>query len=82
MELTFAYQNGGCGKTLTKINDTMPHTWTVWGVCTRSVHSHIAIQEMSAVRYPLVIENYHISILGHRKHFQYVYYSNRIALQN
>ena len=40
------------------------------------------IQEIGVVRYPLVIENYHISILGHRKHFQYVYYSNRIALQN
>ena len=32
-----------------KINDTRPHTWIVWGVCTKSVHSHITIQEMSAV---------------------------------
>ena len=28
----------------------MPHTWIVWGVCTRNVHSHITIQEMSAIR--------------------------------
>ena len=34
----------------------MPHTWIVW-VDAQSVHNHIAIQEMSAVRYPLVIEN-------------------------
>ena len=34
----------------------MPHTWIVW-VDAQRVHSHIAIQEMSAVRYPLVIEN-------------------------
>ena len=27
----------------------MPHTWIVW-VYAQSVHSHIAIQEMSAVR--------------------------------
>ena len=23
--------NGGSDKTLTKTNDTMPHTWIVWG---------------------------------------------------
>ncbi len=42
----------GCGKTFERINDTMPHTWIVW-VYAQSVHSHIAIQEMSAVRRPL-----------------------------
>ena len=41
----------------------MPHTWIVW-VYAQNVHSHIATQEMSAVRHPLVFENYHISILG------------------
>ena len=29
---------------------------------------------MSVVRYPWFLRNYHISILGHRKHFQYVCY--------
>ena len=28
----------------------MPHTWIVWGIYAQIVHSHIAIQEMSAVR--------------------------------
>ena len=51
----------------------MPHTWIVW-VYAQTVHSHIAIQEMSAVRHPFAFENYHISIIGHRKHFQYVCY--------
>ena len=31
---------------------------------------HKTTQDMSAIRCPLVIENYHISILGLRKHFQ------------
>ena len=47
------YLQRGSDKTLTKINDTMPHTWIVW-VHAQKVHSHIAIQEMSAVRHPLV----------------------------
>ena len=34
----------------------MPHTWIVWGVYTKSVHSHIAIQEMSAVVILLVVK--------------------------
>lgn len=25
----------GCGKTLTEINDTMPHTYIVWVICTK-----------------------------------------------
>ena len=54
----------------------MPHTWIVW-VNAQTVHSHITIQEMSAVRHPLVFENYHISILGYRKHFQYVCYLSK-----
>ena len=29
VELTFVYQVGGCGKTLTTINDAIPHTWIV-----------------------------------------------------
>ena len=31
VELTLVYQVGGCGKTLTTINDAIPHTWIVWG---------------------------------------------------
>ena len=30
----FVYQVGGSDKTQAKINDAMPHTWIVWGVCT------------------------------------------------
>jgi hypothetical protein len=47
-------------KDLTKKNATMPHTWIVWGRYTRIVHNHIATQEMSAVRLPLGLENFHI----------------------
>ena len=36
----------------------------------RTVHSHIAIQEMSAVRHPLVFENCQIFYSGLRKHFR------------
>ena len=43
----------GCGKTLTEINDTMPHTYIVW-VYAQNVHSHIATQEMSVIRHPSV----------------------------
>lgn len=27
VELNFVYQVGGCGMTLTEINDAIPHTW-------------------------------------------------------
>ena len=48
-----------------------PHTWIVW-VYAQSVHSHITIQEMSAVRLPSCFENCQIFYLGLRKHFLYV----------
>ena len=51
----------GCGKTYARINDTMPHTWIVW-VYAQSVHSRIAIQEMSAVRYPIALKTVRFSI--------------------
>ena len=38
----------------------MPHTWIVWGIYAQNVHSHIATQEMSAVRKSLTSENFHI----------------------
>ena len=76
------YLQRGSDKTLTKINDTMPHTWIVWGIYARIVHSRIAIQEMSAVRYPTVLKTSTFSIKDCEKHFQYVCYSIRIALQN
>jgi hypothetical protein len=47
--MILVYLQEGCGKTYGRINDTMPHTWIVW-VYAQSVHSHIAIQEMSVVR--------------------------------
>ena len=31
VELTSVYLIEGCGKTYARINDTMPHTWIVWG---------------------------------------------------
>ena len=51
----------------------MPHTWIVWGIYAQSVRSHITTQEMSAIRSSICLENFHISILGLRKHFQYVF---------
>ena len=68
------YLQRGSDKTLTKINDTMPHTWIVWGIYARIVHSRIAIQEMSAVRYPTVLKTSTFSIKDCEKHFQYVCY--------
>ena len=61
VELNLAYQSEGCGKTRMKINDTMPHTWIVW-VYAQSVHSRIATQEMSAVRYPIALKTVRFSI--------------------
>ena len=34
----------------------MPHTWIVWDM-RKELHSHITIQEMSAVRHPFAFEN-------------------------
>ena len=51
----------------------MPHTWIVW-VYAQSVHSRIAIQEMSAVRYPIALKTVRFSIQDCEKHFQYVCY--------
>ena len=48
-----------------------PHTWIVW-VGAKSMHRHITIQEMSAVRSPSCTENFHIFFEGLRKHFLYV----------
>ena len=73
VEMIPVYYYEGCGKTQTEINDTMPHTWIVW-VYAQSVHSRIAIQEMSAIRSSFSLENFHIFIVGLRKHFQYVCY--------
>ena len=36
----FAYLIEGCGKTQAKINDTIPHTWIVWGRYAESVQPH------------------------------------------
>ena len=48
-----------------------PHTWIVW-VGAKSMHRHMTIQEMSAVRSPSCTENFHIFFEGLRKHFLYV----------
>ena len=47
----------------------MPHTWIVW-VYAQSVHSRIAIQEMSAVRYPIALKTVRFSIQDCEKHFR------------
>ena len=39
----------------------MPHTWIVW-VYAQIVHSHIAIQEMSAIRSPSLMKTSTFSI--------------------
>ena len=57
--MILVYLQEGCGKTYGRINDTMPHTWIVW-VYAQSVHSHIAIQEMSVIRLSSSFENFHI----------------------
>ena len=51
----------------------MPHTWIVW-VYAQKVHSHIAIQEMSAARHPTVLKTSTFSNKDCEKHFQYVCY--------
>jgi len=35
VELISVYLIEGSDKTQAKINDTMPHTWIVWGICTK-----------------------------------------------
>ena len=54
VELNLDYLREGCGKTYTTINDyDTPHLNSMWCL-------HIATQEMSAVRCPVVLENFHI----------------------
>ena len=62
----FRLSNRRLWKDLTVINDTMPHTWIVW-VYAQIVHSHIATQEMSAVRCPTVLKTSTFSIKDLRK---------------
>ena len=59
VELTFAYLIEGCGKTFKRINDTMPHTWIVWGRYAECVQLHSYTRNEC---YPLVLsyENFHI----------------------
>ena len=40
VEMISVYYYEGCGKTQTEINDTMPHTWTVWGRYAERVQPH------------------------------------------
>ena len=58
----------------------MPHTWIVW-VYAQKVHSHIAIQEMSAVRISLTSENFHIFNKDKAKNTFYMSAISAIALQ-
>ncbi len=55
VELNFVYLREGCSKTCVRINDAIPHTWI-----DMEYRVPQSIQEMSAVRCPVVIENFHI----------------------
>ena len=57
----FRLLNRWLWKDLKRINDTMPHTWIVW-VYAQIVHSHIATQEMSAIRSPSLMKTSTFSI--------------------
>ena len=65
------YHYEGCGMTLTEINATMPHTWIVWGICQEG-YSHTNYTRNECCSLSFSLENFHIFIVGLRKHFQYV----------
>lgn len=65
----FIYLQEGCGKTCKRVNDAMPHTWIVW-VYAQSVHRHIAIQEMNAIRLSPLTKTSTFSCKDHEKHFR------------
>lgn len=58
----------------------MPHTWIVW-VYAQSVHSRIAIQEMSVARHPFIPKTSTFSIQVAKNTF-YMSAISAIALQN
>ena len=58
--------------TRTKTNDINALHLDSMGIDTPKAHSLITIQEMSVIRFSFSSENFHISIIGYRKHFQYV----------
>ena len=69
VRLTFVYFKEGCGMTCTRINDAISPHLDSMGYMHKSVHSRIAIQEMSAIRLSSCTENFHILFEGPRKHF-------------
>ena len=69
VELTFVYQVGGCGMTLTEINDAIPHTWIVWGRYAERIPPH-SYTRKSVVRRPSVLKLPHFLLRTIRKHFQ------------
>ena len=69
VEPTFVYQVGGCGMTLTEINDAIPHTWIVWGRCAERTHPH-SYTRKSVVRRPSVLKLPHFLLRTIRKHFR------------
>ena len=62
VELTFVYLHEGCGKTLAKINDTIPHTRIDMGYRgTKNVPFHRYLYESECCPYrPYSKENFHI----------------------
>ena len=69
VRLTFVYIKEGCGMTCTRINDAISPHLDSMGYMHKSVHSRIAIPEMSAIRLSSCTENFHILFEGPRKHF-------------
>ena len=56
VELTFVHLIEGCGKTLTKINDTIPHTRIDMGYRgTQNVPVHRDLYEVSVVPFRLLL---------------------------
>ena len=52
VELTSVYLNEGCGKTLAKINDTIPHTRIdMKYLCAECTRLHVSIRIVSVVPY-------------------------------
>ena len=72
VELNFVYQVGGCGMTLTEINDAIPHTWIDMEYRgAYKIHLAHSLHKKWVLFVVPQSWNYHISYLGQkRKHFR------------
>ena len=68
MEVTFVYLSEGCGKTLAKINDTIPHTVVDMGIKAQNAPILMNLHEVSVVPYrPLALKTTTFSFKDLRK---------------